>query len=208
MQQHLPGRFVSPHCFRWTAPLLTLFALGSLARGSVAQDPPLVGTGARVRLTLRGARPPTLIGRLMEVGPDSLTIAGEKALDRRVFHRSAVLRVDISLRQESPQVVKGMAKGAVFGALIAGAFALGVAASTPSCDEPSTTFRWCHKTGKLLAAIGVGAAGGAALGYELTGKHPRDVWTPARLPDGALPLLGLGKVGDHHVLLIGFSFAR
>jgi hypothetical protein len=226
MSHHIPlgeyqpssSHIVSPHGSRWTVPLLTLFALGSLARSSVAQDPPLVGIGSRVRLTLQGAQSPTVIGQLMEFGPDSLTIAGKKARDRKVLLRSTVRQVEVSLRQES-RIARGLARGAVFGTLLSGAFALVLTGVTPSCDEASTSsgWQWCHTTTNLLASLGLGAAAGAVMGGVQAAEHPRDVWTAARWRDGVappppsskpLPLIGFGTVGDHRVLLIGLSFSR
>ena len=93
-------------------------------------------------------------------------------------------------------------------------------AVTPSCDNPNHGF-FCQggtvSAGKLLGAIGLAAAGGAEEGYRLAAKHPRDVWGPARWPDATpptrpssapLPLIGLGTVDAHHVLLLGLSFSR
>lgn len=197
--------------------LLTLAALCSIARTSVAQDPPLARIGSRIRLTLEGVRPPTVTGLMMEFGPDSLIIADLKTRDRKVLLRSTIRQVEISLRQES-QVARGLAWGAVGGSLFAGAIALTAAATTPSCGTPSTSLRWCHSitASKLLAVIGLGAVTGAEVGYQLTRKHPRDVWTLARWPDEEArrpsstlrPLLGLGSGGDQRVLLLGLSFSR
>jgi hypothetical protein len=211
------GHFVSPPASRWMMHLLTLFAVCGLARDSVAQEQPLASIGTRVRLTLQGTQVRTSIGRLMELGPDSLTIANEKAQDRRVLLRSNIRQVEVSLRQES-QVRKGLALGALGGALVAGAVALVAVGATPSCDEASD-FQFCHKltAGKLLGAIGLGAVAGAGLGFELAANHPRDVWTLARWPDAVappqrlstlLPLIGLGTSGGHHVLRLGLSLAR
>jgi hypothetical protein len=198
--------------------LLTLFAVGGLARDSVAQDPPLASIGTRVRLTLQGAQARTAIGRLIDLGPDSLTIASEKAQDRRVILRSNVRQLEVSLRKES-QVSKGLALGALGGALFAGAVALVAVGATPSCDEASDSFQYCHtlSAGKLLGAIGLGAVAGAGLGFELAAKHPRDVWTLARWPDAVappqrsprfLPLIGLGTSDGHHVLRLGLGLTR
>jgi|KBSSwiStaDraftv2_1062776.scaffolds.fasta_scaffold112088_2 hypothetical protein len=212
--QAMPRSFVALHGSRWTVQILTLFALCSLASSSVAQDPPRVGIGTRVRLTFHGVQP-TVVGRLIEFGPDSLTIAGEKARDHRVFLQSTVRQVEVSLRQES-QVAKGLAQGAVAGSLVSGALVLVVTVVTPSCGE-AKDWQWCHKltAGKLLAGIGLGAAAGAYFGGAHAAKHPRDVWAPGRWPEGVarpsskpLPLFGLGTLGDHDVLLIGLSFSR
>ncbi|HEY9384491.1 MAG TPA: hypothetical protein VIP80_13355 [Gemmatimonadales bacterium] len=200
---------------RPASSLLVLFAIGALCRNTVAQELPLARVGARVRLTLQGANQRSVVGWLAEVGPDSLILAGEKTQDRRILLRSLVSQVEVSLGRQS-RVGRGLVLGAVGGALFSGAILLTIVATTPSCGEAADS-QWCHKAsaGQVLGAISLGAASGASLGYDLT-KHPRDIWAPARWPDGApthpaagpQPMLGVGMVGGHHALLLGIRLTR
>ena len=201
------------------ASLLILGATFGFTPAGAAQDPSPAGIGSRIRLTLQGSGAPKVIGRLVALGTDSLTLEGKKAEDRRVLLRSSISQVEVSLRRES-QVGRGIGLGALVGSLAGGAAVWVIAIATPACDEPGVgNWEWCNKIspGKVLGILALGAATGAASGYKQAVEHPRDVWAPARWIDDerpariwsrAQPLLGLGTVDDRRVLLLGLSFTR
>lgn len=201
----------------WRASLLTLAAtLGFDSAGS-AQNPSPAGIGSRVRLTVQRPQELKAIGRLVELGTDSLTLEGK--VGRRVLLRSRISLVEVSLRQE-PQIGRGIGLGALGGTLAGAVTAFVVSAVIPSCDDPATgNWEWCHKmsAGTVLGALALGAAAGAAFGYKQAVDHPRDVWAPAQWIDekrtarGSLkaePRIGFSSVAGRPGLLLGLSFTR
>jgi hypothetical protein len=209
---------MTTHSF-WRAALLTLAATLGFAPAGAAQDPSPAGIGSRIRLTLQGSPAPQVIGRLVELGTDSLTLEGKKAEDRRVLLRSSISQVEVSLRRES-QIGRGIGLGALGGALVGAVTAFVISAATPACEEAGVgNWEWCNKisTGKMLGILALGAAAGAAFGYQQAVEHPRDVWAPARWIDEerpargwsrAQPQLGFSTVGGRPGLLLGLSLTR
>ena len=209
---------MSAHSF-WRASLLTLSALGGVPIAGAAQDSSAAGIGSRIRLTFREVAAPKAVGRLVELGKDSLTLEGKTAKDRRVLLRSSLFQVEVSLRRES-QIGRGVGLGALGGALVGAVTAFVISAITPGCDDPGLgDLELCHdiSTGKLVGILALGAAAGAAFGYKQALEHPRDVWAPARWIDEkrtargsftAQPRIGLVTVENRRVLLLGLSFTR
>lgn len=204
----------------WSASLLALCFAGCLTPGAAAQDLPLAGAGARVRLTLDGAGGPKAIGWLTKVGPDSLVLQEKPSGGIRVLLRSSVRQVEVSLSRQ-PDLARGVGLGALFGSLAAGGFVFVLSAMTPSCNDPareSGGWTWCHdvSASNLLRALAVGAATGAGIGYRHAQHHPRDLWAPAqwegmapaRTASRPVPLVGLGRADGRRVLFLGVSFAR
>jgi len=198
---------------------LTAAALCGLARSGAAQEPAAVSIGSRVRLTLRGAQPPRVVsGRLLDQGPDTLTVGDERGRDRTVILRFEVGRLEVSARQEV-RATKAFVVGAVAGAAVAGVIALVVVNATPACGDP-TAGVFCRgrvPAGRMLGVLGLGAAIGAGLGYGDAVSHPQDVWSPAPWPSRVepassstrvLPLLGLRTIGDHRLVVLGIRVAR
>jgi hypothetical protein len=208
---------MSAHSF-WRLSLLTLSALGGFPPAGTAQDSSAAGIGSRIRLTFREAAPKA-VGRLVELGKDSLTLEGKTAKDRRMLLRSSLSQVEVSLRRES-QIGRGVGLGALGGALVGAVTAFVMSAITPGCDDPGVEdLELCHdiSTGKVVGVLALGAAAGAAFGYKQAVEHPRDVWAPARWIDekrtaqgwfNAQPRIGLGTVDNRRVLLVGLSFTR
>ena len=209
---------MSTHPF-WRVSLLTLTALGGFPPTGTAQDSSAAGIGSRIRLTFRESAAPRAVGRLVELGKDSLTLEGKTAKDRQALLRSSISQVEVSLRQ-APQIGRGIGLGALGGTLAGAVAAFVVSAVTPACDDPGTgNLEFCNKmsAGNVLGVLALGAAAGAAFGYKQAVDHPRHVWAPARWIDEkqtaqgsfkAEPRIGFGRVGGRRVLLLGLSFTR
>jgi hypothetical protein len=127
------------------------------------------------------------VGRLLEVGSDSLTAEGEHDQPRQRFARSDLRAIDVSTERRS-NLLRGIGIGAGIGTAVGALGVATIAGLAGSCDGAQSSY-WCAdlSSGRVLQVLGAAAASGALLGAELALKHPRDVWTPAIWPTATRP---------------------
>lgn len=177
------------------SPILVLALLLGTALDLAAQAPPVdLVPGRRIRVHRRAE--PALVGELVSLGSDSLTMT-TAAADTVAVARAAITRLDLSTGTKSQAgqgAVTGLLIGAATGAL------LGVAAS--GSDDGS----WVDAgpgAWALSGAIGFGAIGAGVGALIGAGKHT-DRWEQSALP--AVVVMPNRGAGTHVVLAWQFTF--
>ena len=146
-------------------PTLKVSALGMVwclvAPRLVAQAPPPVETGSRVRVWLAGPESRRVTGDVVAVGSDALSLVPGQGRDTTAVPFRSISRLELSRGRRS--IGSGMLLGGVIGAGLGGAGALAWVAS--SCFKSSTSTGGNCPTGGTAAGIVIGGgAVGAAVG--------------------------------------------
>jgi hypothetical protein len=167
-----------------SAMLMLALLLGA-ALDLAAQAPPIaLVPGRRIRVHRRAET--TLVGDLVSLGPDSLTMT-TSAADTVMVARAAITRLDLSTGTKS-KAGKGAVNGLIFGAL--GGALIGVLASG-SDDGDFIDFgpgEWAASGALMFGAVGAGV--GALIG---AGQRA-DRWERVALPTVAIvPVPGKGS---------------
>lgn len=127
----------------------------------VAQAPPPVEAGSRVRVSLAGPEGRRVTGEVVAVGSDALSLVPGNGRDTTAVSFRSISRLELSRGRRS--VGGGMLLGGVLGAGAGAAGALVWAAS--SCFRSSTSTGGNCPTGGTAAGIVIGSgAVGAAVG--------------------------------------------
>ena len=175
--------------------LLILALLLCTALDLAAQAPPIdLVPGRRIRVHRRAET--TLVGDLVSLGPDSLTMT-TAAADTLAVARASITRLDLSTGTKS-KAGKGAVNGLLFGAL--GGALIGVLASG-SDDGDFIDFgpgEWAASGALMFGALGAGV--GALIG---SGQRT-DLWEPTVWP--AITVAPGGRVGNAVALGIHLRF--
>ena len=152
-----------PDVLRSSALLLTVMLLAAPARSE--EGPPLV-SGQRLRVTAvaPGHFTGVMVGSLVKVGPDSLSLADPERAAVTEIHLSSITRLEVShgRRRHTKQ---GLLIGVGVGIL--GGIAVGSGYSEVGCGQPGEAFVDCPKDTAAGVAVFLGSAGiGAWLGHR------------------------------------------
>jgi len=135
-----------------------------------AKEMPNPKVGARVRLLARDLDPEPLIGTVVEIDDETLSLRVGEGETPAVVPREAITRLEVSAGRKSRG--RGALIGAVVGGLV-GAIAL-AATPEPSCGPNPWSCIGISKEEAAPAVIGLGAGVGALVGLAIT---PGEKWT-------------------------------
>lgn len=154
---------------------VTAIILSSVS-GLGAQEPRNIRTGDRVRVTLASRiAPAPLVGMVIEIDPDTLTIEREEGGLRRLS-RIQIESIEVSVRRE---LETGEAAG--YGILAAAPLLVLLAIALPIVAAEAGGAAW--------SILGAAVGGSMLVGALIGGTTPQDTWVEARWP-------AIGQPGD------------
>jgi len=150
-----------------TGALVLVMAVGATG---AAQEMPSLREGARVRLLARDLYPEPLIGTVVEIDDETLSLRLGDRETPALVPREAITRLEVSAGRKS------RGRGALFGAVIGGLVGAIALAATPepSCGPNPWSCIGVSKGEAAPAVIGLGAGVGALVGLAIT---PGEKWT-------------------------------
>jgi hypothetical protein len=130
---------------------------------------PILEEGARVRVTVIERKQRPVIGRALDLRPESITIASERDSSRRVLMRSGIRRIEVSTGRKS-NAGTGAGIGAITGGMLGLVAGLAISSSLRGLGKGE------NETAGVIACGGAGAAAGALIGAAIGSGSHHDRW--------------------------------